>query len=188
MVPVGGSVIFSADKDLIKHISFSYPGRASSSPIIDLTITLLSMGKHGLNNLYLQRKEHYLYFLERLNQYCERSGDKVLHTPENSISIALTVSNALEKMKIDKSNPTQLGSYLFKRRIMGARVVGFEPKAMEGLKFANYGSHSEKYPQLPYITVACAIGSEKRDIDTFLQKLESGFINANTDKEPDVPV
>lgn len=159
MVPVGGSIIFSADKDLIKHISFSYPGRASSSPVIDLLITLLSMGKKGLQDLYKERKEHYAYFLERLGEYCARSGDRILHTPENSISIALTISKALEKLKIDPSNPTELGSYLFKRRVMGARVVGFSSKSMEGIKFANYGSHSENYPELPYITVACAIGS-----------------------------
>lgn len=66
MVPVGGSIIFSKNKKLIQDISSTYPGRASSSPIIDLTITLLSMGKEGLNNFYKERKQLYKYFIEKL--------------------------------------------------------------------------------------------------------------------------
>lgn len=50
MVPVGGSIIYGNDKKLIKSISELYPGRASAAPILDLFITLLSMGKEG----YLQ--------------------------------------------------------------------------------------------------------------------------------------
>ena len=45
MVPIGGSIIFSKDKAIIKSISEIYPGRASAAPILDLMITLLSMGK-----------------------------------------------------------------------------------------------------------------------------------------------
>lgn len=57
MVPVGGAIIFSPLKkekgkiSLIKSISELYPGRASVAPILDLFITLLSMGKKGLLNL-----------------------------------------------------------------------------------------------------------------------------------------
>lgn len=47
MVPVGGSIIYGNDKKLIKSISELYPGRASAAPILDLFITLLSMGKDG---------------------------------------------------------------------------------------------------------------------------------------------
>lgn len=175
MVPVGGSIIFSKDKKLIKDISSTYPGRASSSPIIDLTITLLSMGKNGLNALYAERKQLYKYFIEKLELYCQKSGDRILATPENSISIAMAVSKSVAKLGIDSSNATELGAYLFKRRVMGARVVFNSKKEINGLTFSNYGSHAETYPELPYITVACAIGSEKRDIDVFVQKLEQGF-------------
>lgn len=41
MVPVGGSFIFSAKKEIVRKISEMYPGRASSSPILDIFITLL---------------------------------------------------------------------------------------------------------------------------------------------------
>jgi O-phospho-L-seryl-tRNASec:L-selenocysteinyl-tRNA synthase len=51
MVPVGGSVITSGDREIIKKISEIYPGRASAAPVMDLLITLLSMGKKGWSNL-----------------------------------------------------------------------------------------------------------------------------------------
>ena len=46
---------------VIKEISEIYPGRGSSAPIIDLFITLLSMGKSGLKKLLEERKENLLY-------------------------------------------------------------------------------------------------------------------------------
>lgn len=52
LVPVGGSFIFCKDSTLLNKstacfnlVSAQYPGRASGSPIVDLFITLLSMGK-----------------------------------------------------------------------------------------------------------------------------------------------
>lgn len=48
MVPIGGALIYSQNAELIKNISNLYPGRANASPIVDLLITLLSMGKNGL--------------------------------------------------------------------------------------------------------------------------------------------
>lgn len=48
MVPIGGALIYSQNAELIKNISNLYPGRANASPIVDLFITLLSMGKNGL--------------------------------------------------------------------------------------------------------------------------------------------
>eukprot|EP00658_Telonema_sp_P-2_P068122 TRINITY_DN5704_c0_g2_i1.p1 TRINITY_DN5704_c0_g2~~TRINITY_DN5704_c0_g2_i1.p1 ORF type:complete len:380 (-),score=93.41 TRINITY_DN5704_c0_g2_i1:785-1924(-) len=46
MVPVGGAIIAasSSDSSLLDEISAAYPGRASAAPVLDLFITLLSMG------------------------------------------------------------------------------------------------------------------------------------------------
>jgi len=42
MVPVGGSVIYSAKKkDLVEKINKLYPGRASGGPTLDLFLTFL---------------------------------------------------------------------------------------------------------------------------------------------------
>lgn len=44
--------------NIIDKISEMYPGRASAAPIMDLFITLLSMGKDGLQKL-LRGKNKY---------------------------------------------------------------------------------------------------------------------------------
>jgi O-phospho-L-seryl-tRNASec:L-selenocysteinyl-tRNA synthase len=44
-VPVGGAIICSSNSGLLNDIASLYPGRASAAPIIDLFITLLSMGE-----------------------------------------------------------------------------------------------------------------------------------------------
>jgi len=41
--------------------------------------------------------------------------------------------------------------------------------------FANYGSHCENYPNLPYFTAAASIGQTKEEIDLFLKKLRSAY-------------
>jgi len=51
MVPVGGSLIYTNNKNLLKKVGENYPGRASAAPIVDLFITLLSMGRKGLVEL-----------------------------------------------------------------------------------------------------------------------------------------
>lgn len=57
LVPVGGSVVAGFTKDIISKVSKTYPGRGSSAPVLDLFITLLSMGKEGYFDLIKQRKE-----------------------------------------------------------------------------------------------------------------------------------
>eukprot|EP01105_Mastigella_eilhardi_P017269 TRINITY_DN3971_c0_g1_i5.p1 TRINITY_DN3971_c0_g1~~TRINITY_DN3971_c0_g1_i5.p1 ORF type:complete len:356 (+),score=64.72 TRINITY_DN3971_c0_g1_i5:7-1074(+) len=56
MVPVGGAIIAGPDSAFIERVSKNYPGRASESPVMDLFMTLLAMGKSGYTNLLLERK------------------------------------------------------------------------------------------------------------------------------------
>lgn len=63
MVPVGGAFIFTQQPTLLDKSTFysyvvssKYPGRASGSPIVDLFITLLSMGKSTIRQLRKERK------------------------------------------------------------------------------------------------------------------------------------
>jgi O-phospho-L-seryl-tRNASec:L-selenocysteinyl-tRNA synthase len=58
MVPVGGSIVFARDSKMLEKSTFfislvsgKYPGRASGSPIVDLFITLLTMGKSTINTM-----------------------------------------------------------------------------------------------------------------------------------------
>ncbi len=60
---------------------------------------------------------------------------------------------------------------------MGSRVVAKQEALTKigGISFQNYGSHSECYTFLPYMTVACALGMKKSEIDLFLEKLDEGI-------------
>ena len=57
MTPVGGAIVFSNNKKVMTEFAKFYPGRASSSPIIDLFCNLMAMGKNGLKKLIKERKE-----------------------------------------------------------------------------------------------------------------------------------
>lgn len=60
---------------------------------------------------------------------------------------------------------------------MGHRIVArSENKTpLGGYKFSNYGSHSEDYPYLPYITFACAVGTKRDEIDKFFDRLDEAI-------------
>lgn len=158
MVPVGGSLIFSQRPQLIKQISEKYPGRACSSPIVDLFITLLEMGKTGIKRLYKERKENFKYMTEKAQTVMQRLGERVLETRDNSISLGLTLGNILKDQ-----DPVELGSMLYSKKVMGHRILTSKDEAQKlcGNTFMNYGSHHQHYPFLPYMTIACAIGTQR---------------------------
>ena len=153
--------------DFLHKISKTYPGRASSSPIIDSLITLLHLGKSGYNELITKRDNLYLYLKQELVAISEKFGEKVLEVPENPISLAITLCT------IPKEDLTKLGSMLFLRNISGTRVITtVEFKTIEGYKFNGWGSHCDSF-KVPYLTAAASIGVEKTEIDGFIKKLNS---------------
>lgn len=178
MVPVGGAIVFSQDKKLIKKVSELYPGRASSAPILDLFITLLSLGKDGLTKLLLERKENSKYLKIKLQAIAFKYQERVLETSNNTISFGVTLNKLKEGF--DKKKETKevsfFGAVLYSKRIMGSRcVVKSDPKEICGFKFSNYGSNIENYHSLPYFTVAAAIGMQRNEIDNFLIKLDENL-------------
>eukprot|EP01133_Synstelium_polycarpum_P014260 gene14260-16832_t len=92
MVPVGGAIIAGPDKNFIDAISKNYPGRACGTPVLDLFITLLSMGKTGYKALLDERKKLYTYFTESLATMVKEFGGRILATPDNRISFGITLS------------------------------------------------------------------------------------------------
>eukprot|EP00898_Chlorokybus_atmophyticus_P008630 jgi/Chlat1/8769/Chrsp90S09246 len=94
MVPVGGSIVIEGKKShaLVPRVNELYPGRASSSPLLDLFITLLSMGKTGFLRLLEEREELYVYMKTKMSEVARQYGERVLETPGNPISLAMTVS------------------------------------------------------------------------------------------------
>ena len=208
---MGGTIIAGFDKSFISKVSQCYPGisdasdscdfklrikylflgRASSSPIIDLFITLLSLGSKKYITLVRERKQLYQELKDGLSKVASRFGQRILDTPGNSISIGrlgqsymklkfVLISNAcffsrsegitLPSMT-DQKLLTQLGSQLFLRCVSGTRVVSnLDQKVINGYEFRGWGSHHNSYPT-SYLTAAATIGMTAVDVEQFLHRL-----------------
>ncbi len=113
------------------------------------------MGETTLKDLVDQRKQNFLYLKKKVGEVAAKYKERVLDTPSNKISLAVTLTS-LEPLLPDI---TFFGSYLFSRRISGVRVVGrSEAKQIGCVSFKNYGSHAEDYKYLPYFNCAASIG------------------------------
>jgi len=169
MVPVGGAIIASQNKELIEHISQTYPGRASASPLVDMFITLMSMGSDGYKEVLSTREALVPYFKQTLSNIAIKYGERLLDTPCNSISFGMTLKTVTQHSK----HPSFLGSMLFNRCVSGTRVISKTMmKEISGHQFSVYGSHHDEYPEIPYLTAACAIGMTRSEIDEFCQRLD----------------
>jgi O-phospho-L-seryl-tRNASec:L-selenocysteinyl-tRNA synthase len=166
MVPVGGSIIAGFNESFISKIGQCYPGRASSSPILDLFITLLSIGSEKYIAFVRERKELHAKLRDGMASVASKFGLRVLDTPGNSISVAMT---------LPPDQSTELGSKLFLRCVSGTRVVtGKASSNINGIKFEGWGAHTDSYPG-SYLTAAATIGMKESDIELFLHRLEKVF-------------
>lgn len=120
MTPVGGSVIITPTKgamSIAKQVATNYPGRASMSPVLDVFITLLQMGRLGYRELLQQQKINFTFLLDELTTFALRHQTQIL--THNGISIALSLENY--KSKSDK-DLIEIGSMLFTRNISGVTL------------------------------------------------------------------
>ncbi|ESO96581.1 hypothetical protein LOTGIDRAFT_143936 [Lottia gigantea] len=178
MVPVGGSIIAGFDTSLVDEVGKNYPGRASSTPSLDLFITLVSMGTTGYKALLSERKELYKYLAESLQSTAEKHGEKFLNTKHNPISMGIT----LDKLNMHVS-ATEIGSMLFTRFVSGTRVIApGKENTIGGHCFKNFGSHSNNYPS-SYLTAAAAIGMKKCDVDLFITRLDKVLMKCKSDQK-----
>eukprot|EP01017_Pseudomicrothorax_dubius_P040216 TRINITY_DN6263_c0_g1_i3.p1 TRINITY_DN6263_c0_g1~~TRINITY_DN6263_c0_g1_i3.p1 ORF type:complete len:469 (-),score=108.39 TRINITY_DN6263_c0_g1_i3:81-1427(-) len=189
LVPVGGSIVFCPTRDgLVPAIASSYPGRASASPIVDLFLTFLSLGKKGLRELLDQRRENREFLKVELEKLAQKHGERVFNLKKNTISFGMTLIGVAERIAQGDGNVGNVGSRLFRKRVMGCRVVqSAPPKAIAGIPFANYGSHHAAYPHLPYLTVACAIGQTRAEIILFLERLDKTLLEIKAPSAPPKP-
>lgn len=164
-----------------------YAGRASSSPIVDLFITLLSMGMNGYKRLLAERQEMLKSFPSRLNAVAEKYGERILSCPTNTISFGITLDKLprprgedereddVAYLKEIEKEISQFGSMLFSRCVSGTRVVPrAQSKKMGDHLFFGFGSSVEGYKHA-YMTAACAIGLTKKELDEFFVRLDKTF-------------
>lgn len=165
-------MVASPSRSFIDLVSSCYPGRASMTPILDLFITLLSMGERGYRGLLEERKRLRTAMLAGLADLMAAHGLSLLHAPHNSISTGISL-NALVPEQQRREGLTFLGSMLYQRSVSGCRVVACidEVKKVAGVDFADWGAHMAHYPH-SYFTVACSIGITDNDVTLFLQRLD----------------
>jgi O-phospho-L-seryl-tRNASec:L-selenocysteinyl-tRNA synthase len=181
----GGAIVLSPDGELIKNVGETYAGRASSSPIVDLFITLLSMGLNGYKRLLAERMDILESFPKRFEEVANKYGERLLTCPSNTISFGITLDHLarpiaegedendyLSAVSLDIS---KFGGMLFSRCVSGTRVVPRgSNKTIGGYDFAGFGSSVEDYPHA-YMTAACAIGVSRSEVDDFFIRLDKTF-------------
>ncbi|KAL3937936.1 MAG: hypothetical protein SGBAC_007058 [Bacillariaceae sp.] len=204
LVPVGGAIILSPNKKVIAQVGklqhkdltalsvkFS-AGRASSSPIVDLFITLLSMGLNGYTRLLKERQTMLETFPNRLQAVAEKHGERILSCPANTISFGMTLDGLARSKTDDESEAEYLqsvakqissfGAMLFSRCVSGTRVVPRgEVKTMGDHDFVGFGSSTSNFGHA-YMTAACAIGVSTQELDEFFVRLDKTLAEFHTKK------
>eukprot|EP01135_Chromosphaera_perkinsii_P008094 Nk52_evm10s1129 gene=Nk52_evmTU10s1129 len=170
MVPVGGSVIYSFTREQISFLSKMYPGRASGSGVLDLFITLLSMGKSGFKKLLDERKQNFAKLKEGMGIMAGAYGERLLKTDNNPISF-----DSQQKRKLTFKN--------FDTGLSSSVVTGLAEKNIQGYHFSGFGAHIASYP-CPYLTAAGAIGMKQDEIDDFLLRLDKVLSTYRKKKVP----
>jgi len=184
LVPVGGAIVTSPHDSIIQNVSKIYAGRASSAPVLDLFITLLSMGLSGYTQLLEERNSLVIDFKQKFQEIAEKYGERLLDCPNNTISFGITLdtlSRPMEGEACDISNSSRaafvsmFGSMLFTRCVSGTRAVARnQDKTIAGQKFVGFGSSHDDFPHA-YLTAACAIGLTRPEMDEFFVRLDKCF-------------
>lgn len=179
----GGAVVLSPKETTISSISKLYPGRASGSPMIDLFITLLSMGLLGYQKLLAKRTNMIDVFKKKFKAIAENYNEHFLICPTNTISFGMTLDN-IPRKKFDNEDEnmyiqsiqkhvSKFGAMLFTRCTSGTRVIPRgEIKKIGEQEFNGYGSSIDNYPYA-YMTAACAIGLTYDEMNEFFTRVES---------------
>ena len=172
---------------MVQHVGKMYAGRASSSPVVDLFITLLSMGMNGYRRLLAERQEMLKTFPSKLGAVAEKYGERLLvcHTNTISFGITLDTMGRTRREEEDENDEaylqdvgkdiSQFGSMLFSRCVSGTRVVPrAQTQKIGSHEFLGFGSSAEGYPHA-YMTAACSIGLTKEEMDEFFLRLDKIF-------------
>lgn len=177
LVPVGGAIVAGSNKKLVDDVAKRYAGRGSSSPTLDVFMTLLSLGRDGYMRLVQERKENFIYLRQKMRNLSTRHNEKILITKRNPISIAMTLEN------FDKAKVSMIGSMLFTRGVSGCRVISTsDSKTIDGFKFQGWGSHISHSNNTPYITAAAGLGVAKSEIDGFIDKLDKVLLKVRNNE------
>ncbi|XP_052867676.1 O-phosphoseryl-tRNA(Sec) selenium transferase [Anopheles cruzii] len=166
LVPVGGAIVAGFDEVTVDAVARLYPGRASGSQVLDVLMTLLTLGVTGYRRLLAQQKELYHILQDGLTKIASKHGERLLPC-RNPISIAMSLETFTNK----QCRLEMIGSMLQKRGVSGCRVISpGEIKTIDGHSFVGWGAHSA-LSNVPYLMASAALGVQRDDVDKFLGKL-----------------
>ncbi len=158
LTPIGGSIIASPFEAFAGEISKCYAGRATAAPIIQFLAAMLAHGVQGYENLRDEQEKNRIILESLLQEVAEKHGEKLL-TVENPIACAMT---------LEHQDPRKVGGILYELRVTG-------PRAYE--KGQKWGACYDDYPH-DYLCLNAAIGSQKADITTAIDRLERALKQA----------
>ena len=140
------------------------------APLLDVLMTLLHLGSKGWASALSDREELYLYAKEQLEKTSGGFSGRVLDSPGNPISIAVSLEGVGTGAE-GEPPITFLGSMLWSRCVSGTRVIApGKTQTVAGTAFEGYGSSHDAYP-CAYLTAAAAIGTSKAEVDEFCNRL-----------------
>uniref|UniRef100_A0A8C9FFB8 O-phosphoseryl-tRNA(Sec) selenium transferase n=1 Tax=Pavo cristatus TaxID=9049 RepID=A0A8C9FFB8_PAVCR len=167
------------------------PLRTSTAPPnLVSSVNLVCIGVLHPDHLLKKKKkktntelEMFSYLSSELKKLADLHNERLLDTPHNPISLAMSLKN------LDENNDvavTQLGSMLFTRQVSGARVVPRgSVQTVNNYTFKGFMSHANDY-SCAYLNAASAIGIKKQDVDIFLKRLDKCLKASRKGKEKSV--
>ncbi len=156
LTPVGGAVITSPNPDLIDAISKCYAGRASASPVVQLLVSLLSMGKQGYLSKIEKQQQNRKILEEALSNVAKEFNEHIIEC-NNPVSCAMSLKN------VNPDKIQDLGGILYNLRVTGPRFINIHEDP--------FGSCTNEM-KWPYIVMNAAIGVKKEHINEAVVRLK----------------
>lgn len=156
LTPVGGAVITSPNADLIETISKCYAGRASASPVVQLLVSLLSMGKQGYLSRIEKQQQNRKILQDALINVAKEFNEHIIEC-NNPVSCAMSLRN-LKSEKIQ-----DLGGILYNLRVTGPRFINIHKDP--------FGSCTTDM-KWSYVVMNAAIGVKKEHIIEAVDRLK----------------
>lgn len=166
MVPVEGALVYSHDSALVHEVSTFYPGRGSISGVLDVFITLLSLGKEGWKRVWQERLALFHSLKEQVESLGNELGLSLLPSSKNDISLALSLSppssssSSSESKEGNENNDdnkdidfTRIGSQLFLKQGMLFFCTFFLKHLSTSLSFFLVTGSRVVHPQQAHKTI-----------------------------------
>ena len=159
LTPVGGAIVCSPDPEVLKNIGQGYAGRGTAAPVLQLFVSMLSMGLQGYDELVEQQQQNRKILESELTKLAEKLNERVLDI-NNPVACVMTLDT------LQTQQQERLGGFLYNLRVTGPRVVIPRKK--------KFGASMDGYPHA-YVVMNAAIGCKKSDIVGAVRQLGRAF-------------